>query len=156
MDRKDLLKIGDFARLADTNLRTLRYYEELGLLSPAARSEGGFRYYRKTDVNRLNMIRHLQDLGLQLEQIGTLLTSREEVLGQSEFLARVRLALQKQDELLVKRITELEDQRMRIARSLKKVTECAGCATRPGEENNFCEPCVSTGQPLPLPISALF
>jgi DNA-binding transcriptional MerR regulator len=156
MDRKDLLKIGDFARLAETNLRTLRYYEELGLLSPAARSAGGFRYYRKTDVNRLNMIRHMQDLGLQLEQVGELMTSREEMLDQEAFLSRVRVALRAQDSLLMKRIGELEDQRMRIARSLTKVTECATCKSKPSKDNNYCEPCSITGMPLPLPISALF
>ena len=52
-----LLKIGDFAKLADTNLRTLRYYEELGLLTPAERSDGGFRHYRATDVNRVRAIK---------------------------------------------------------------------------------------------------
>lgn len=156
MDRKDLLKIGDFATLADTNLRTLRYYEELGLLTPAARSDGGFRYYRATDVNRLSMIRHLQDLGLQLDQIGSLLTCREENLPHKEFVERVRHALAAQDELLQTRIAELEDQRMRIARSVVKVSECANCKTRPSQENNFCEPCAETGMPLPKPISALF
>jgi len=156
MDRKDLLKIGDFASLADTNLRTLRYYEELGLLTPAARSDGGFRYYRATDVNRLNMIRHLQDLGLQLDQIGALLTCREEGLEHHHFVERVRHALSAQDDLLQARIAELEDQRMRIAKSVIKVSECAGCKTRPSALNNSCEPCAETGMPLPKPISALF
>jgi hypothetical protein len=44
---RKLLKIGAFAELAGTNLRTLCYYEEVGLLQPAARSSGGFRYYRE-------------------------------------------------------------------------------------------------------------
>jgi DNA-binding transcriptional MerR regulator len=156
MDRKNLLKIGDFARLAETNLRTLRYYEELGLLTPAARSDGGFRYYRSTDVNRLTMIKHLQELGLQLEQIGELMACRDEPRGHGKFLERVRTALKIQDELLQKRIDELQDQRVRIERSLTKVTECSTCSTRPHAGNNFCEPCVTTGLPLPLPISALF
>ena len=46
-----LHKIGVFAKMAGTNLRTLRYYEEVGLLQPAARSNGGFRYYRDSDLN---------------------------------------------------------------------------------------------------------
>ena len=51
--QEDLVKIGDFARLAHTNLRTLRYYEEIGLLQPALRSDGGFRYFRQTDLNNI-------------------------------------------------------------------------------------------------------
>ena len=72
MNRPDeLLKIGAFAELAGTNLRTLRYYEEIGLLEPALRSRGRFRYYRPTDLNRVRMIRNLQDLGLAYYKSGT-------------------------------------------------------------------------------------
>ena len=156
MEHPNLLKIGEFARLADTNLRTLRYYEELGILLPAERSAGGFRYYRETDVNRLNMIRQLQDLGMQLDDIGDLLTSRDEGLGREGFLAKVRTILGRQDELLSGRIAELEEQRARIARALAKTAECAACETSPEANNNFCEPCPCTGAPLPKSISALF
>ena len=156
MDKPNLLKIGDFARLADTNLRTLRYYEELGILMPAERSAGGFRYYRETDINRLNMIRQLQDLGMQLDDIGEFLTSRDEGLERDVLLAKVRTILQHQDELLAERVAELEDQRARIARALEKTAECSACGTKPGAENNFCEPCPCTGAPLPKSISALF
>lgn len=156
MPPNNLLKIGDFARLADTNLRTLRYYEELGLLLPAQRSTGGFRYYRDTDVNRLNMIRQLQDLGMQLEDIGELMTSRDEGLGREGLLAKVRTILSHQDQLLEARVTELQEQRQRIANALQKTAECAACATSPIAGNNFCEPCPCTGAPLPKSISALF
>lgn len=152
----NLLKIGDFARLAGTNLRTLRYYEELGLLLPAERSAGGFRYYRDTDVNRLNMIRQLQDLGMQLEDIGELLTSRDAGLSREELVAKVRKVLTHQDRLLAERVAELEEQRERIARALAKTAECAACTTSPTAGNNFCEPCPCTGAPLPKSISALF
>src|SRR5688572_29001550 len=98
-----LLKIGDFARLAGTNLRTLRYYEEIGLLVPAARSQGGFRYYRGTDLNRLNMVRDLQELGLHLDRIRELMSTREELGSRAGFLKRVRAALAEQDRLLAQK-----------------------------------------------------
>jgi len=156
LERPNLLKIGDFARLADTNLRTLRYYEELGIFLPAERSAGGFRYYRETDVNRLDMIRQLQDLGMQLDEIGELLTTREESLTREKFLAKVRLILTRQDELLALRIGELEEQRQRINLAMNKTVECAQCTSSPEFANNFCEPCSCTGTPLPKSISALF
>ena len=111
MDATTLLKIGDFAKLAGTNLRTLRYYEELGLLQPAKRSQGGFRYYRPTDVNRLDLIRQLQDLGMQLEDIRGLLTDREEELDQAAFIGKVKGILQHHDQLLQDRMQELAAQR---------------------------------------------
>ncbi len=152
----ELLKIGDFARLADTNLRTLRYYEELGLMTPASRSQGGFRYYRRTDLNRLNMIRDLQNLGLQLERIRELMATRELTDHREQFLGRVREALGEQDRLLVERIRAIEEQRGGIAKAVAKLKECEVCPHMPSPENNFCEPCATTGRSLPETISALF
>ena len=151
-----LLKIGDFARLAGTNLRTLRYYEEIGLLAPAARSQGGFRYYRDTDLNRLNMVRDLQELGLHLDRIRELMSTREQLGSRSAFLGRVRAALSEQDRLLAERSLALEAQRGRIAQALAKIGECENCRHMPGGENNHCEPCLLTGEALPATVSALF
>lgn len=155
-ESEKLLKIGDFARLAGTNLRTLRYYEELGLMRPARRSEGGFRYYRPTDLNRLNMIRNLQELGLQLDRIGTLMDTRDVGLSRVEFLARVREALAEQDRLIQERIAAFERQRGRLREAVGKLGHCENCPQSPSPGNNFCEPCTHTGEPLPEHLSALF
>ena len=152
----EYLKIGDFAELAGTNLRTLRYYEEIGLMRPAMRSNGGFRYYRRTDVNRLNMIRTLQELGLQLEQIKDLLGTRAAPVERRQFLDGVRRALDAQERLLDARMAKLRRQRERIDVARAKLAECEGCALQPCPENNFCEPCATTGRSLPEDLSALF
>ncbi len=152
----DLLKIGDFAKLAGTNLRTLRYYEELGLLEPAERSAGGFRYYRPTDANRVRMIRDLQDLGLHLDRIRELLGSRCEARDRADRIERVRAALLEHDRLLQERIDSLREQRTRLAVALARVEMCRCCEHSPSPENNFCEPCARTGESLPEHLSALF
>ncbi|MCY2961276.1 MAG: MerR family transcriptional regulator [Planctomycetota bacterium] len=152
----ELLKIGDFARLADTNLRTLRYYEELGLLTPASRSQGGFRYYRRTDINRVQMIRDLQELGLHLDRIRELISARAAEEPRDQFLARVRLALEEQDRLLSIRMAALEEQRKKVAQALHKIGECRHCVQMPRLDNNFCEPCTTTGERLPEHLSALY
>ncbi len=156
MGNAALLKIGDFARLAGTNLRTLRYYEELGLMTPATRSKGGFRYYRATDVNRLNMIRSLQELGLHLDRIQELMAVRANAGDRGELLARVRAALNEQDVLLEAKIASLGEQRLKLRAAVDKVAHCEDCRHSPSAENNFCEPCVQTGDPLPEDISALY
>jgi DNA-binding transcriptional MerR regulator len=152
----DLLKIGDFARLAETNLRTLRYYEELGLLAPAARSQGGFRYYRRTEINRVRLIRDLQELGLHLERIRELVGAQPGEEPREAFFDRVRRALEEQDRLLRERMASLEDQRRKVAQALHKISECRHCMHRPLAENNFCEPCATTGEILPEHLSALY
>ena len=151
-----LLKIGEFAKSADTNLRTLRYYEELGLLPPAARSEGGFRYYRPTDIHRVRLIWDLQQLGLQLERIAELLSNRDESLSHEEFLRRVNRALQEQARLLAERAEQVEQQREKVRQALLKLADCHGCTYHPSPENNFCEPCRASKEPLPDLLSALF
>lgn len=150
------LKIGDFARLAGTNLRTLRYYEELGLILPASRSTGGFRYYRPTDVNRVRLIRDLQELGLHLDGIRELLGDQNELVDRDQYLCRIRQALHEHDRLLRERLELLESQRRKVAEALAKVAACGDCPHTPAAENNRCEPCVRTGDQLPEHLSALF
>jgi DNA-binding transcriptional MerR regulator len=153
---EELLKIGDFARRAETNLRTLRYYEEIGLISPAARSAGGFRYYRPTDVNRVRLIRDLSELGMQLGQIAALFGDRAKKLDREERVERVRRALEEQDRLLAARIGVLEAMRGKVGEALGKLTDCSGCGLNPSSDNNFCEPCQRTLNALPDLLSALF
>jgi MerR family transcriptional regulator, thiopeptide resistance regulator len=151
-----LLKIGEFARKAGTNLRTLRYYEEIGLLVPAARSKGGFRFYRESDANRLKMVQTLQRLGLHLSQISEVMSTRQEGKEcDDECLLRVHGALEEQDRLLEKRVSELQAQRKRIHHAIAKLRECEECEVVPGPENNFCDPCPGTGRALPEDLSAL-
>ncbi|MFT7669044.1 MAG: DNA-binding transcriptional MerR regulator [Planctomycetota bacterium] len=152
----DLLKIGDFARVAKTNLRTLRYYEEIGLLTPAGRSDGGFRYYRPTDVNRVRLIWDLQQLGLQLEDIAKLLNTREEGSSPEQLFQRVKFAISEQKRLIQEQISKLETQKTQIGFALAKLSNCDGCSHRPSSENNHCEPCQEDGASLPDLLSALF
>lgn len=152
----NLLKIGDFAREAGTNLRTLRYYEEIGLFQPAARSKGGFRFYRATDVNRLKMVHTLQNLGLSLERIREVMDTREPAESHASMIGRVRTALETQQDLLDTRIAALREQKARLQTAQVKLTDCENCGFHPSAENNFCEPCALDGKPLPQDLSALF
>jgi MerR family copper efflux transcriptional regulator len=73
-----LLRIQDVS--ADTGLttRAIRYYEAIGLVEPAARSEGAYRLYDASDLERLRFIRSLRDdAGFSLAQIGQLLEDEE-------------------------------------------------------------------------------
>jgi DNA-binding transcriptional MerR regulator len=151
-----LLKIGAFAELAGTNLRTLRYYEELGLLVPARRSAGGLRFYRETDVNRWRMVQTMRELGLRLDRIAELLATHDARLSRHDLQARVRAALAEQDRLCAEKEARLAEQRRRIAEALAKLSECESCRHGPSPENNFCEPCAVDGKPLPPDLSALY
>jgi effector-binding domain-containing protein len=69
-----MLRIGEFSRITQVSVKTLRYYDELGLLQPAEVDLfTGYRYYTLAQLPRLNRILALKDLGLSLEQVGLLL-----------------------------------------------------------------------------------
>ena len=69
-----LLRINEVAAETGLTTRTIRYYEEVGLLEPAARSDGDYRLYDASDLDRLRFIRSLRDdAGFSLAQIGQLL-----------------------------------------------------------------------------------
>jgi DNA-binding transcriptional MerR regulator len=71
---KPLLKIQEVAAALGLTTRTIRYYEEIGLLEPAARSEGAYRLYDEDDLERLAFIKGLRDdAGFSLSEIGQLL-----------------------------------------------------------------------------------
>ena len=62
-------KIGELARRTGLSVRTLHYYDEIGLLSPSHHTEAGHRLYTDDDIVRLQQIRSLQQLGFSLEEV---------------------------------------------------------------------------------------
>ncbi|OKJ32695.1 MerR family transcriptional regulator [Streptomyces sp. CB02366] len=71
------MQIGEVATRTELSLRTIRHYEETGLVTPSARSQGGFRLYTETDVSRLMVIRRMKPLGFTLEQMRDLLAATD-------------------------------------------------------------------------------
>jgi DNA-binding transcriptional MerR regulator len=69
------LKVGTLAKRTGISVRTLHYYDEIGVLSPSHRTESGHRLYAAGDVARLQQIRSLQELGLSLEEVRTCLAN---------------------------------------------------------------------------------
>ena len=68
------LKIGNFARVGQVSVQTLRHYDDLGLLKPMeVDSLSGYRYYVLDQLPRLNRILALKDLGFSLEQVAHML-----------------------------------------------------------------------------------
>ncbi|MFO1330633.1 MAG: MerR family transcriptional regulator [Rubrivivax sp.] len=68
-----MLKVGELARRTGLTVRTLHHYDQIGLLRPSGRSEGGYRLYAPADVARLHGIQALRRIGLPLDEIGAVL-----------------------------------------------------------------------------------
>jgi Cd(II)/Pb(II)-responsive transcriptional regulator len=71
------MKIGELARIAMTQVETIRYYERAGLLPETARTEGNYRIYGDAHVERLSFIRNCRNLDMTLEEIRVLLRFRD-------------------------------------------------------------------------------
>jgi MerR family transcriptional regulator, repressor of the yfmOP operon len=92
IDREQALRIGDLARLAGTTPRTIRYYEEVGLLPESAgRASGRHRVYTRAELERLQEVMRLKEL------LGLTLESLKELLAAEEARAEVRAQLRRED-----------------------------------------------------------
>lgn len=86
------MHIGAVAERTGLSLRTLRHYDEIGLVSPSERSGGGFRLYTEADVERILLIRRMKPLDYSLAQMRELLEVTEAMAGPgSPEVARARL-----------------------------------------------------------------
>ncbi|MFK0253734.1 MerR family transcriptional regulator [Streptomyces sp. NPDC090445] len=87
------MQIGEVASRTELSLRTIRHYEETGLVVPSARSQGGFRLYTEADVARLMVIRRMKPLGFTLDQMRDLLDATDRLDAGTDLDADEREAL---------------------------------------------------------------
>ncbi len=106
------LRIGDVARLADTTPRTIRYYEEIGLLPGApSRPSGGHRLYSEEEVERLREVIRLKHLlGVSLEELKALLAAEEARAAVRAELRRDDVHPERRIELLTEALGHLDRQ----------------------------------------------
>jgi DNA-binding transcriptional MerR regulator len=108
---EDVSQIGRVAETVGLSLRTIRYYEEIGLVRPSGRTAGGFRLYRRDDIDRLLLIKRMKPLGYALEEMAELLELLD-VLDTSESATTSRhialASLTAYADAVQQRIAELE------------------------------------------------
>lgn len=73
MTEEKTMRIGEVTERTELSFRTLRHYDEIGLVTPSARTEGGFRLYTEADVARVLLIRRMKPLGFTLDEMRELL-----------------------------------------------------------------------------------
>jgi phosphoribosylaminoimidazole-succinocarboxamide synthase len=100
------------ASLAGVSVRTLHYYDELGLLKPRYRQENGYRHYDEESIIRLQQIMFFRELGFSLDEIGKIISSSNfNVLG----------ALKSQRDLLVKKSERLGELISTVDKTIKRL-----------------------------------
>jgi len=107
MDPTHPLKIGEIAHLTEMSPRTIRYYQEIGLLHPVKRVEGGKRVFSENDLQRLKFIKRLKHLGLTLSEMHELADIYEIHKTNRKVLIRLCELLGNQVEKINERISNL-------------------------------------------------
>jgi DNA-binding transcriptional MerR regulator len=119
------IHIGEVADLTGLSLRTIRHYDEIGLVAASGRSEGGFRLYTGDDVERLLLVKQMKPLGFSLEEMIELLAVVDAVRsdGDPSTIGASRARL---DEFIVLG----EERRSALQRQLEKADELLGMLRR--------------------------
>ena len=117
-----VMHIGEVATRTELSLRSLRHWEEVGLLRPSGRTDGGFRLYTEADVDKILVIRRMKPLGFSIEEMKAVMSDLE-VLddpaadGDARDGARQRLADVQSD---------ASERRVRLVRQLEMADEFIG------------------------------
>lgn len=138
MDNAEQHYIGDVAKRLGISQRSIRYYEERGLINPS-RTEGRFRIYAESEVARLKTVLLLKDLGMSLEEIASLIQLWHKGIS-SEVTPKIRDALVKRlndFRAMEKKYRQGIDQLNEILKVLK-VCETCGHAV----EESVCKHCL--------------
>ena len=126
-----LLQIGEVAKRAGVSVRTVRYYEEMGLLPPAGLTSGGIRLYSQRDVTRLCFIRRLKALGMSIEEIKTSLSVPEPApVSRQQRVERTLELLRLQKAKSQEQMAELARLEEDIDTALANVTKCFTCSAQ--------------------------
>lgn len=113
-DDEQLHQIGTVAERVGLSLRTIRHYEEVGLVPPSGRSAGGFRLYTEADIARLEQVKVMKPLGFSLEETTELLELRTAVAADKATagqLARLDEFIERADQQCNKLVRQLDQAR---------------------------------------------
>ncbi len=114
-------KIGELAKLVSLTPRTIRYYEEIGLLNSVKRVEGGRRIYTNEDIRRLKFIKKLKLLGLSLKEMEELENIYQINRSNNDALSRLLELLKKHLGNIDSRINNLQKLKKEIVDYSKRI-----------------------------------
>ena len=146
----DRMQIGEVAERLGLSLRTIRYYDEMGLVTPSARTPGGFRLYTELDLYRLFVIKRMKPLQFTLEEMRELLTTLDALDGRveadgprDEFMARLEAFREAADE----RVEQLRE-RLMMAEEFAQRLRTESALRAPGTDDEAAAAAVP-GPPVP-------
>jgi MerR family copper efflux transcriptional regulator len=114
------LTIGQVAKTSGVAEKTIRYYEQIGVLPAPRRAASGYRLYDQTGVERLRFIRRARSLGLRLQQLRTLMDTLNGG-AHPPLRPRLRALVRAQLDAVTNQLTELERLRQQLEQILQRM-----------------------------------
>ncbi|HRI63713.1 MAG TPA: MerR family transcriptional regulator [Polyangium sp.] len=152
-----LLTTGEMARLSNSTLRTVRFYEEEGILRPAKRTEGGHRLFERTELDRLMLVTDLRMAGLSLDDIKAILeVKRAATSGTAAAESAIKVLGVRITELREK-LTVLNRLRDDLEETSRIVSGCLACQNETSFPDGCAKCSVMTQHPaLPRSVRVLW
>lgn len=120
---EDHRQIGELSRSLGVTARTLRLYEQMGLIAPPQRTEGGIRYYTKDDIRRIKFVLKLKELGLSLQQMQELAEIYRETKMPDKIMPRLIELLDSHTHAIRRKIERLSSLARDIAEYRKRIVD---------------------------------
>jgi MerR family copper efflux transcriptional regulator len=142
-EKSKLIRVGELARAVGKTVRAVHLYEELDLLEPVQRTQGGFRLYTEDAIDRINWITKLQAIGFSLTEIQGFVRDFESADTGRNAATRVREVFQTKLEEIRQQMIQLRVVENDLVEALDYLESCQGCAPSysPGE----CKTCDHEG-----------
>ncbi|MDD5275107.1 MAG: MerR family transcriptional regulator [Methylovulum sp.] len=136
--QRDVLKIGELAEELGTTPRTIRLYEELGLIAPD-RTEGGTRLYARKDLKRMAIALQLGRVGIELESVQKLACTREQYVSGKDASTAMQPILHDLRSRIRGLLDDLEELDRDLERADMLIRQCGSCQNRPNRKD--CPDC---------------
>lgn len=150
-----LMRIGDLARKAGTTMRTIRYYEQLGLIAPAARTRGGFRLYEEEELRKLRLIKNLQLVETPLAQVKAFFDQRRQGRAASDIATGISRLLEQQLREVEHRIAQFRATEASLRETIEILRCCSECSLEPGPQVCPRCPAITSRGEIPLHMQAV-
>ena len=145
------MQIGTLAKKAGLSVRAIRYYEELGLISPSGHSSGGFRLYGEDSLRRLEVIAFLKGLDLSLTEIRRVFEAKRGLGGGRKAVARLQDVFSDKLRLVDSKLDFLLKMKSDISRVLEILQSCRSCQHKVLLDADDCGECRSLRRKQDIP-----
>lgn len=148
-----LMRIGKLAKLTGVTPRTLRFYEEIGLIDPTEHSSKGNRLYSQDCIDKIHTINNLKEYGLRLSEIEEIFRAKDKAASKKDAVGKIKSILAEQEKAVNFKIAFLNKMKDELHSTLQVLDGCPTCRFEPLER--YCQECIFYEGQIPTTFKAL-